>query len=315
MSVSSDPGSRVLPTRQIIGRGFAAAHGALLGALFLFLLQAPLQVLGAGSQAFWAKWTPPPGQQADATYGLLALAYGLGTCLLTAAVLFLFPLVQGGILGQVHDRIESPLRPPGSFGTYARRYYMRLLGSQGLCLLVGMAIMVPVMVLSMSRAFQELEELAGPVSAGPDAVNPPPNPQEFQRQFLTSPGILTAMVIASLLMSAITMVYWIANCIVVSERQRVFTAWRKALCFCRDNLSAVLAVWLLAFAAGIVMTPFALAGQLGFVSDPWILAGMALVYAALLGYWGVLLAGLSMSLYRGREAPSPRREPALAAKD
>jgi hypothetical protein len=309
MTVSFDPGSRALPMRHIIGRGLAAAHGALLGVLYLFVLQAPLQVLGAESQVFQGKAMHVQGQQVDPGQVVLAVVWGLGAFALALAVFFLFPLVQGGILGQVRDRLESPSQPPGPFGRYARAYYLRLLGSQGLFLLAGLAIVVPVMVLSMSLAFQEL---AKAVPAGPDEVIP--SPQEFQRQFLSHGGILSMIVINSLLMSAVAMVYWVANSIVVVEEGRVVASWRKALHFCRENLSAVLVVWLLAVAVGLVMLPLSMAGQLGLVNDPWILIGLAVVYAALLGYWGVLMAGLSVSLYLGRGAPSEQPDTVLSPR-
>jgi hypothetical protein len=308
MSVSFDPGVRPLPARQIIGRGLMAAHAAMLGALFLFLLQAPIQILGAGSQVFWTRLTPPPGQQADPTYGLLALAYGLGTCLLTAAVFFLFPLVLGGVLGQVRDRLEPGRWPRGGFGTYARAHYVRLLGSQGLLMLAALVLMVPVMVLAMAKAFEQLSSLP----TGPNEAVPSPNPVEFQRQLLSQPGMVLGMVIGGLVMSAVTMVYWVANTIVVCDGERVFAAWRKALHFCRANLPAVFVVWLLAFAAGLAMAPLSMAGQLGFVTDLWALAGLAVLYAALLGYFGVLMAGLVVSLYLGRGAPAEHTGPALS---
>jgi hypothetical protein len=307
MTVSFDPGSRDLPMRHVLGRGLTAAHGALLGVLYLFLLQAPLQILSAGAQVFPAKAAPGPGQQADPTQALLALAWGLGAFVLALAVFFLFPLVQGGILGQVRDRLEAPPHAPGAFGTYARAYYGRLLGSQGLFLLVGLVIVVPVMVLSMWAAFHEM---AKAVPAGPDEVIP--TPQELQRQVLSHGGILTAMVIASLLVSAVTMVYWVANSIMVTERGRVIASWLKAIYFCRHNFSAVLMVWVVALAVGVLMLPFSLAGQLGFVTDPWVLAALAVVYAALISYWGVLLAGLSLSLYLSRRAPVEKQEPVRA---
>jgi hypothetical protein len=309
MSVSFDPGVRPLAARQIIGRGLMAAHGALLGALFLFLLQAPVQILGAGSQGFWAKLTPPPGQQADPTYALLAVAYGLGTCLLTAAVFFLFPLVLGGVLGQVRDRLEPGRWPRRGFGTYARAHYVRLLGSQGLLLLAGLVITVPIMFMAVVLAFEQMSGML----TGPNEAVPSPTPVELQRQILSQPGMLMGLVIGGLVLSAVTMVYWVANTILVCDGERVFAAWRKALHFCRENLSAVLVVWLLAFAAGLVLTPLSLAGQLGFVTDVWVLAGLAVVYAALLGYGSVLMGGLVVSLYLGRGAPAEHSEPVLSA--
>jgi hypothetical protein len=309
MTISFDPEVQPLAARQIVGRGLKAGHGALLGALFLFLLQAPVQILGAGSQAFWAKLSPPPGQHLDPEYGLLALAYGFGSCLLAVAVFFLFPLVLGGILGRVRDRLEPGRWPQARFGTYARVHYVRLLGSQGLMLLAGLVIMAPVMCMAIALAF----EVMSLGSVAPNDAVPSPNPVELQRQLLSQTGMLTGIVISGLLMSAVTMAYWVANTIVVCDREHVFAAWRKALHFCRENLSAVVVVWLLAFAAGLVMAPLSMAGQLGFVTDLWALAGLAVVYAALLGYWGVLMAGLIASLYLGRGAPAEQREPALSA--
>jgi len=126
-------------------------------------------------------------------------------------------------------------------------------------------------------------------------------------------------VIASLLVSAVGIVYWVANCIVVSERERVVVSWRKALHFCRQNFSAVLVVWLLNLAVGLVISPLGLVVQLGLVARVVPVVALALVvaltllYAALISYWSVLLAGLTMSLYLARRSPAEQPEPAVSA--
>jgi hypothetical protein len=297
MTGSFDPTSRALPLRHIIGRGLTAAHAALLGALYLFLLQAPVQILSALTYPFQRKMMPAPGQPVDPGEALLALVWGLGSFVLALAVFFLFPLVLGGILGQVRDRIEFPHKPAGAFGTYARTHYTRLLGSQGLYVLIGLATMLPVMILSMVWAFQELAK-------GASLEGPPLNPQ-----VLSQPGVLVAMGIAALLMAALSLVYWVANSIVVAEGERVVASWRKAIRFCQHNCVAVLVIWLVAVGLGVIMVPLSLAGQLGWVNDPWLLAAMAVVYAAFISYWCVILAGLIMSLYLGRAVPTEQREP------
>jgi hypothetical protein len=56
-----------------------------------------------------------------------------------------------------------------------------------------------------------------------------------------------------------------------------------------------------------------LVGPLGIVTEPWALVGLALVYAALIGYSGVLVAGVSMSLYQGRRPISGEVSPEVSA--
>jgi hypothetical protein len=299
-----EPKNHPPPLGATLARGFAAAHGALVGALCLFLLHAPLQALGAVTQGFQREAMPGPRQAPDSGQVLLSLFLSCGILALSLAVFFLFPLVQGGILGQVRDRLESPQQPPGRFGAYGRAHYLRLLGSQGLFTLVMVGIMLPVMCLGMSLAFQEVAK------AGPDV---PPNTQQLTRQLLMHPVLLGGMVTASLLASAVAMVYWVANCVAVAEQQRVMASWRKALHFCRQNFPAVLAVWLLSFAVGVLISPLSLVGQLGIVTDLWALVALALAYAAFIAYWGLLLAGLSMALYLSRRHPAEAPEPALAA--
>jgi hypothetical protein len=302
-----------MPITQVLSRGFAAAHGALIGALYLFLLHAPLQVLSAVTQGFQGKAIPRPEQQPDPKQVMLYLGLSFSAFVVALAVLFLYPLVAGGILGQVRDRLESPHQPPGPFGAYGRAFYGRLLGSEGLFLLVLMVILLPVMCLGTGVAFQQMTQAMPTVSGEGVPPSQPFDPQQLTRQLLLHPVVLAGMVIASLLMSAVSMVYWVANSIVVSEQEGVLTSWRKSVRFCRENFSAVLIVWLLTLAVGVLMSPFGLVGQLGIVKEFWALVALALLNAVLIAYWGMLLAGLTMSLYLARRQPSGQLEPVLPA--
>jgi hypothetical protein len=302
---------------QIVTRGFAAGSSVLAGALLLFLLHAPTQVLGAVAQHVQREAMPRPGQAPDV--GQLALSFALSFALLLLAlgVFFLYPLVLGGILGQVRDRLESPQQAPIRFGTYGRSFYVRLLGSLGVYALIMIVLMVPVMCLGVGLYFQyvaELEELAKPVTPEGNAVPQPPDPQQLTRQLLLHPVMVVGIAIASLLAAAASMIYWVANCMLVCEREGVFASWRKALRFCRQNLPAVLVVLLLSFAVGLLISPLGLLGQLGIVTELWALVSLALVYAAFIGYWGVVLAGLVMSLYLARRPlPPGQGQPELPA--
>ena len=71
----------------------------------------------------------------------LTLLLSAASFAFSVAVLFLFPFVQGGILGQVRDRLESPHQAPGRFGSYGRTHYIRLLGSLGLFMLLIFVVM------------------------------------------------------------------------------------------------------------------------------------------------------------------------------
>jgi hypothetical protein len=228
------------------------------------------------------------------------------------AVFFLFPLVQGGILGQVRDRLDSPEQPPGRFGAYGRAHYVRLMGSQALFALVMFGIMIPTMCLGMSVAVQEMAKTIQNTWAEGAPSPAPPDTQELTRQLFSNPFLLAGMGLSSVLMAAVAMVYWVANCIVVSEQQPVLASWGRALRFCHQHFPVVLVVGSLSYIVGLSIAPLSLAGQLGIVKEPWALGGLALAYSALIGYWGVLLAGLSMSLYLARRQPSGQREPELA---
>jgi hypothetical protein len=302
-----DEKSHTLSIGPILARGLAAGHATLLGALYLFLLHAPAQVLVAVSQSLQGGMMTAQGKHPDLNQIeptlVLAGASFVFALIFALAVFFLFPLVQGGILGQVRDRLESPYQPPKRFGSYGKAFYVRLLGCEGLFALGMAVIMVPVMFLSVAVAY----EMAKAMTAVP-TEGTPVDPQQINRQLLTHPVMLTTMVIASFLTSAVAVVFWVTSSIVVSEQARVIASWRKALHFCRQNFSAVLAVCLLIVAAGFVTAPFSLAGQLGVVKQLWALVALALVYSALIGYTGVLLGGLVMSLYLARRTPSGRGE-------
>jgi hypothetical protein len=297
MATLIDQESQTASVGQIIGRGIVAAHGVLLGAFLLFLLHAPAQVLNAVAQAVQAEsLRGAAGGEIDPTQ--LSLAFLLFGCslLFSVAVIFLFPLVQGGILGQVRDRLESPHESPRRFGSYGWAHYARLLGSLGLCMLLMIAIMAPVMCVGTALS---LNAFALTPEERPDDAA-----QQFARQFVTHPVTLVVIGITSLLAAALGMVYWIANCIIVSKSCGVLASWQLSLRFCRKNLCAVLAVCSLIVAVSIVVAPVSLAGQLGFVTDLGAAAGMALLYSAAVGYTGVLFAGLTMSLYLARRPPA-----------
>ena len=289
---------------QTLGRGAATAHGVLIGVLFLFLLHAPLQVLSAVAQAMPLSPGGEPGQKPGADQLVLTTGVSCGTFVFSLAVFFLFPLVLGGILGQVRDRLECPGQTPGAFGKYGQAFYSRLLGSQALMTLLMFVLLLPVMAYAMWLAMQV------------EALGTSPVSQQVTGPLLSDPALLACLLVICLLASAVGIVYWVANCIVVSERERVFASWRKSLRFCRDHFGAVLALWLVNLVAGLVMSPFALVGSLRFITHLWVLVPLAVVYAALIAYWGVVLAGLVMSLYLAGRPPAERveaEEPVVAA--
>jgi hypothetical protein len=151
---------------------------------------------------------------------------------------------------------------------------------------------LPLMCVGAGLAIQEMSGVTSPA------------PGEVERRLLSHPVFLGGMVLLVAVASAAGMVYWMANCAVVAAKSPVTAAWRESLRFCRRNFPAVLAVWLVNLVVGVALAPLGLLGQLGVVTNPWALSAVALAYSALVGYWGVILAGLTMSLYLGRRTPS-----------
>jgi hypothetical protein len=285
-----------------MARGIAAAQAAMIGALYVFLLQAPLQVVSMLSQDRQWAGVGAAGQQPDTKQLVLSVSLSCGAFVLSLAVFFLFPLVQGGILGQARDQLESPDQPPGRFGAYARAFYSRLLGNEALATLLMFVVMVPAMGLFVGYAFLELAQ-AAELS----------DPQELTPLLLSRPAVLVAMGALALLLSAVGIVYWVANCIVVSEVERVGASWRRSLHFCRRNFAAVLVVWLVNVVAGLLISPIGLVSAWGIVKEPWALVAVALVYSAVIACWSVLLAGLVMSLYLAGRSRAEQREPETSA--
>jgi hypothetical protein len=235
----------------------------------------------------------------------LAAALAGVTLLFGLVVFFAFPFVQGGILGQVRDRLERPKGPARAFWAHARAYYTRLLGSQALFLLVSLGVIVPVMILVAAAAIQATWAVSSAGESGPDRVNP---------QLLRHPFVLASMAMAMVLLTAAGIVYWMANCVVVAERGNTLAGWRRGFAFCRQNVAAVFMVWLVNLVVGVVLAPLGMLGQLGVVTSWWALAALALAYSAITGYWGVILAGLCMSLFLGRHLPAECAEtPTLSA--
>jgi len=283
---------------RIIRRGFLVAQSVLLGVILLALLHAPAQLANALTISVRGETPTSPGIAPDQVLTTLILS-GI-SLLLAIGVFFLFPLIQGGILGQVRDRLDSPDQPPQRFGSYMRLYYSRLLGNEAIFTLATIVAVVPLIFLSVLLAIQSTNRLAEP-----------PAPGEVERQLLSQPIFLGALVLLSILVSALGMVYWVANCVVVAEGQSVGASWRRSFQFCRQNFLACLAVWLVNLVVGAVLAPLGMLGQLGVVTGTWALVGIALAYSVLIGYWGVIAAGISMSLYLGRRTSSESQEPAV----
>jgi hypothetical protein len=268
--------------------------------LCLALLHLPLQITSALWQSVQGS-AFTPGREPDMEQLALSLALSGATFLFGLAVFFVFPFIQGGVLGQVRDRLEFPSQPAGTFGAYGRAHYTRLLGSQALFALVAMAAILPVVILAAALAMQEVEELGGL-----------PEPGQLDRSIPRHPVMLAIMVVAMAVVSVAGVVYWMANCIVVAEREGTVAAWRRAFAFCRRNAGAVLSLWLVNLVVGLVLAPLGMLGQWKIVTAWWALAALAVLQAAVTGYWGVVLAGMCMSVYLDRRTPVEDPEPADA---
>jgi hypothetical protein len=299
MSSSLDSLDAAPQASRIIRRGILVSQSVLVGVILLALLHAPAQLANALTISLRGQTPAGPGATPEQLLPVLLLS-GV-SFLLAIGVFFLFPLIQGGILGQVRDRLDSPDQPPRPFKSYMRLHYPRLLGSEAVFTLVMIAAVVPLMCVGAIVAVQQ-------TTTGAE----PPAPGELELQLLTHPVFLGALVLVSVLASALGMVYWVANCVVVADGGTVGTSWRKAFQFCRRNFAAVVAVWFVNLVAGVVLAPLGMLGQLGVVTGTWALLGLALAYSVLIGYWGVIAAGISMSLYLGRRAQSESQEPAVA---
>jgi hypothetical protein len=285
-------------TGRIIRRGFLVAQSVLLGVILLALLHAPAQLANALTISLRGDTPTGPGAAPEQVLTTLLLS-GI-SILLAIGVFFLFPLIQGGVLGQVRDRLDSPDQPPQRFASYTRLHYSRLLGNEAVFTLAMIVAVVPLIFLSAILAMQSTNRLVEP-----------PAPGEVERQLLSHPVFIGVMILLSVLASALGMVYWVANCVVVAEGQSVGASWRRSFQFCRRNFPACVAVWLVNLVAGAVLAPLGMLGQLGVVTGTWALVGIALAYSVLIGYWGVITAGISMSLYLGRRTRSDAEEPAV----
>jgi len=267
--------SPAMPSGGILGRGIAATHATFVGFWCLFLVYAPCQVMQAIADATRNRALRESGQQPDPEQvGLVLSFYGIALILSVAAI-FIVPLIQGGILGQLRDRLETPIEPPKTLAAYSV-YYARLLESSFLFAAVSLGVVL-------------LFLLTG--------VLPTPL---FEGLALSGPLMLAIALIGASLIIMTIVVYSVANCIVVSEDQEVLAAWRQSLHFCRQNFPAVLG-WALLLLAGFVLH---LLFMLSNAEALWALTSLALLETAIVSYGMVLLAGVMMSLYLTRR-PQP----------
>ena len=283
----------------IVARGFRASHAALVMGLYFFLLFAPTQLVGAISQSLTPRLMVAPGQPPDLQLAMLLVPLGCVNWMFLFALIFLSPLLIGGAIGRIRDRIEPVNRPTASLDSYGRIFYGRLLGSLGLLIACAIVAMLPAMCIGFATAMQLMADTMRTGQTDPAQI------QQMTRQLYTQPLFLTLMVLSTLAMTALALVFNLANVIVVCDGERVIAAWSKSLRFCRANFSAVFGLGLINIGLGIPATAQGVVSGLLLIGQLPVLLALALFQSAYISYMFVLGIGLSTSLYLARRPAAP----------
>ena len=132
---------------QVISRGIRAANRTLVGAVLIFAIVGPIQILSTAASALIIQGGgfQPPAQGAPPTPQMFAMM-GLGcfSCVWFPIMLIALPWASGGIYGQLLDRIVG--RPVGALGSYGKKFYVRMLLLMLMYVAVLIVLMIPVWI-------------------------------------------------------------------------------------------------------------------------------------------------------------------------
>jgi hypothetical protein len=282
---------------SIVSRGIQACPAALVAAVYFFLLFAPTQLASAVTQSLTPRMLTAPGQPPDLQVTMMVLPLACVTWIFLIALIFITPLLNGGMIGRIRDRIEG--QPLAKFGSYGRMFYGRLLGSVGLFIACAIVAMLPVMCFGMIMGMQQAAEAMRSGQADPAQI------QQMARNLYKQPLYLALMAFSMLAMTVLGLLFHITNAAIVCDGERVMAAWSRSWRFFQENFGAMAGLGLINIGLSIPAGAFGVVSGMMLVESLAVLLAGALVQSVFISCLFVLGAGLSTSLYLARRPAAP----------
>jgi hypothetical protein len=297
---------------QVIRRGFAAAHGVPAGAFWCFLLMVPLQVTGAvmnqvmfGSDLFEQLQTGEFEDTGKMPAGLITIiGAGCSMCIFLPIMFFALPLVWGGTVGQLRDRIVG--REMGAFGHYGKKFYVPML-------LVVMMLCGAVFVVSFANG------IVGQIIASTEIQPGQPMTTEQLQALSRHPLNLISSAVTWLVMGAIGILVNLVGSAMAARGRGIGDALSQGFSFCGNHFGSVFKLYLVGVALFI---PLAVLQSLPMFVKPEIGIGVVIALSSgiYLGYLSVVEFGLAGSLFAAHEGsddedtqPPPPDQPITAS--
>ena len=213
---------------QVLSRGFSAANRSIVGFVLLMFLYGTFQAssLVVGGLMSPESMVVQPGQPPSPEFAML-IGYGCASCIWMLVMVFAGPYVLAGIVGQLRDRIQNPGDDSGRFTGYSGRFYLPMLV---LTLIFSTIICVLYLGAGLASSAVMFDQMGG---MQPEQI------QEFQKH----PVSLAAGLFAMVLVIGVSVIFNLANSIVVIEYMDAFTALGRAFEFVRRQILDATKLW------------------------------------------------------------------------
>ena len=305
-SPETDAAPAVKPTLtfgEAVRRGFAAAHGAPAGAVWTFVLMAPMQVIGGAMNAAMFSgdfFEQMQSGEFESTGGqpppelITMVGAGCFMCLWMPIMFFTMPWIWGGVMGQVRDQIVG--REPASFGMHGKTFY-------GAMLLVMLLVVVGTIAANVPGT------IVGQVVTSSEIQPGQPITAEQMRALSRHPANIIANCFSGLLMA---LVGTLANFIIaalVARGRGIGDGLSHGFTFCSKNMGAFIKVYFIYVA---LFLPFAILQWIPqFLTTTMAIGiGVGFVSALYISYLTIVNLGMGGSVYAALTGDEKEAAPA-----
>ena len=282
--------------REVIRRGFAAAHRCLTGGIWMFVVLLPLQIQNSVmSSVMFESGLFDQLQSGDANPGsgpppgvFMMMGFGCFSCVWGLILLFAIPWIWGGIAGQLRDRLIAA--QVDRFGSYGGRYYSSML----LFLIVFGAVVI---ALSIPNAV-----VGQWVSASAFGPGQPMDAESLRRLSLHPANLISGILTALVLVGAGTLLnVLIAMTVAIGRGFR--EGLGAGLSFCGGNITDLFKLYSVSV---LLMVPVFIVSWLPQLLLPGVWSGIlvGVLSALFLGYLSVVNLGLAASLVAAKMTPT-----------